>query len=402
MFPFPRKHRRQPDAPLSEETSGPAPGGLQVLKYLTRAAARSPELMHLQVHNLHQARQVFEPVETTRWNPGLPDLPLREAPYVLLMGRENVFLMAASLRRMKRALDDGASVVLPSPITHFAVSGTTSLHTMRNYETRERQILENEHRPHSLPDSQLPCALIAGDVLRRSAENPALLLSDPTWLARQNLKRPIARVGVYHSFIDYYGETREDIISYLPEHATNILEVGCGRGHTGALIQQRLNCRVTGVELNPEIAADAADRLWQVIVGDILEIGLPGSYDAVVATELLEHLTQPDAFLTKVKSVLKPGGRIVLSVPNVGHYSVVDDLLAGRWDYLPIGLLCYTHYRFFTRTSLVRWIEQAGYDTYEIIPQRTELPERFAQPPAGWDVDHDSLSTSGFWVVIYR
>ena len=47
-----------------------------------------------------------------------------------------------------------------------------------------------------------------------------------------------------------------------------------------------------------------------------------------------------------------PGGRLVLSVPNVGHWAVVEDLLAGRWDYLPIGLLCYTHYRFFTRRTL--------------------------------------------------
>ena len=44
--------------------------------------------------------------------------------------------------------------------------------------------------------------------------------------------------------------------------------------------------------------------------------------------------------------VLPPGGVVVLSVPNVGHWSVVADLLAGRWDYLPAGLVCVTHLRF--------------------------------------------------------
>lgn len=85
---------------------------------------------------------------------------------------------------------------------------------------------------------------------------------------------------------------------------------------------------------------------------DIQEIEVTGSYDVVLTTELFEHLNYPEKFLVKMDKVLKAGGRIVLSTPNVGHYSIVDDLLHGRWDYVPIGLLCYTHFCFFTYKTL--------------------------------------------------
>ena len=90
----------------------------------------------------------------------------------------------------------------------------------------------------------------------------------------------------------------------------------------------------------------------------------------------------------------------MLSVPNVGHYSVVEDLLAGRWDYLPIGLLCSTHYRFFTRRTLEDMLHSAGLHDFEIIPQSSEPPPWLGDLPDGMDIDAGSLSTHGFYVVI--
>jgi 2-polyprenyl-3-methyl-5-hydroxy-6-metoxy-1,4-benzoquinol methylase len=165
------------------------------------------------------------------------------------------------------------------------------------------------------------------------------------------------------------------------------------------LIQERLGCRVTGVERHPGVAAEAARHLWRVIVGDILTVALDGQYDAIVASELFEHLPDPDAFLLKMKPLLKPGGRIVLSVPNVGHYSVVEDLLAGRWDYLPAGLLCYTHLRFFTRRTLSDWMARLEFDG-TIVGQMTDLPERVERLAAACEGDADSLRTRGFYVIM--
>jgi hypothetical protein len=90
----------------------------------------------------------------------------------------------------------------------------------------------------------------------------------------------------------------------------------------------------------------------------------------------------------------------VLSVPNVGHHAIVEDLLGGRWDYLPVGLLCSTHYRFFTRRTLSDWITAAGFRDFEIVPQRTEAPGWIEDLPAAIQIDAESLTTQGFYVVI--
>jgi len=92
----------------------------------------------------------------------------------------------------------------------------------------------------------------------------------------------------------------------------------------------------------------------------------------------------------------------VLSVPNVGHHAIIEDLLAGRWDYLPVGLLCSTHYRFFTRRTLEDTLRAAGIENFEITPQRTEPPSWLEDLPDSFEVDPESLSTQGFYVVIRK
>ena len=80
---------------------------------------------------------------------------------------------------------------------------------------------------------------------------------------------------------------------------------------------------------------------------------------------------------------------------------MVEDLLAGRWDYVPIGLLCYTHARFFTRATLEDWIERAWEGSWHIIPQPTELPEWIEALSTILPCDRDDLGSKGFWVVLH-
>ena len=77
-----------------------------------------------------------------------------------------------------------------------------------------------------------------------------------------------------------------------------------------------------------------------------------------------------------------------------------QDLLAGRWDYLPVGLLCSTHYRFFTRRTIEDTLRAAGLTDFEIMPQRTEPPPWLDRLPGNLEIDASSLSTHGFYVVI--
>ena len=77
-----------------------------------------------------------------------------------------------------------------------------------------------------------------------------------------------------------------------------------------------------------------------------------GRFDAVLFGDVLEHLTDPGAALDRVRPWLSERGVVIASVPNVGHWAIVSDLVAGRFDYVPYSLLSGTHVRFFTRRTL--------------------------------------------------
>lgn len=301
----------------------------------------------------------------------------------------------------------------PVPLEGTSLAAEHPVYTLRGFECLEEAFL-NSPAPGATgtppwPAVLLPAAAVAalppGTPLGRCLYGPFGAAGGPA----------VEPAGLCHRFADYYGQAREDAVELLAAEgalgagggaAARVLEVGCGRGATGRLLEDRLGCLVTGVELNPVVARAAARHLHRVVAGDFLEVadGLAaeGPFDALVALELFEHLTDQDGFLELARRLLRPGGRIVLSVPNVGHYSVVEDLLAGRWDYLPIGLLCHTHYRFFTRHTLEDWLGRCGFRVFRLVPQETELPERWRRPPAaleGLEVAAESLGTKGFYVV---
>jgi SAM-dependent methyltransferase len=373
---------------------------LCIFKYLRVEDEQSPEFRYLQSVCLARAREVFTHVELRTWRTGVAE-PDRggDGGYVLLLGRENVWLTVSTLRKMKAAIDHGAGHVTPARLTDFRLDDLDPLYTARDFEQLEQRLDDERRVPRTLQASYLPVSMFSRAAFEALVARVPIsrLLTEPASLT--DISASGETVGLFHQFADYYGETRADLLPYLPPTAEDVLEVGCGRGLTGKLIQERLGCRVTGVEQHPDVAADAARHLSRVIVGNILTVELDGRYDAIVASELFEHLDDPDAFLRKMTPLLKPDGRIVLSVPNVGHYSVVEDLLAGRWDYVPAGLLCYTHLRFFTRQTLADWMARLGF-ACTIVAQTTDLPERFANLPATFACDIDSLRTRGFYVIL--
>src|SRR5690606_38420331 len=73
-----------------------------------------------------------------------------------------------------------------------------------------------------------------------------------------------------------------------------------------------------------------------------------------------------------VAPLLAEGGSVLMSVPNVAHGDVRLHLLAGEWEYRPLGLLDETHLRFFTRQSLIAMIHDAGYAVAAM--DRTTIP----------------------------
>lgn len=172
---------------------------------------------------------------------------------------------------------------------------------------------------------------------------------------------------------------RKEIVDLLDsprERAIKVLEVGCGCGCT--LLQIKNNFKdaaVYGVEINQN-AAVIAKTFAQVITGNIETEALPfqGEYfDYIILADILEHLENPWSVLDKIKYYLKPSGYILASIPNIMHFTIIRDLLKGKWTYKSAGILDRTHLRFFTFHEINEMFVSAGYNNmkYSDIRIRT-------------------------------
>ncbi|MGA2266993.1 MAG: methyltransferase domain-containing protein [Bryobacteraceae bacterium] len=83
-------------------------------------------------------------------------------------------------------------------------------------------------------------------------------------------------------------------------------------------------------------------------------------FDKIPLMDVLEHLVRPELLFEERRTLLKPGGALLISVPNVANIRVRLALLFGRFEYAARGILDRSHLRFYTRRSARRLIEQAG------------------------------------------
>lgn len=138
-----------------------------------------------------------------------------------------------------------------------------------------------------------------------------------------------------------------------------VLDVGCGFATTSARIQQ-LGNEVTGIESSMEACAVARQRISRVIEADLQSASLSETFDVILFADVLEHLAWPVGVLERYLQWLSPGGSVIISLPNVGLWSVRFAHLLGQWNYEETGVLDRTHLRFFTRRTARRLIAEAG------------------------------------------
>ncbi len=161
----------------------------------------------------------------------------------------------------------------------------------------------------------------------------------------------------------YYDDPRPDVLALIEPAGRRCLDVGCGSGALGAAMKQLGARHVAGIEPHGKAADRARERLDILVEGSVLDCRLPfmqGEFDVIVFADVLEHLADPDAALTRCLPYLGPTGRIVVSVPNMRFYLVLCRLLVDRWEYADHGVRDRTHLRIFTRRSLERMIVSHG------------------------------------------
>lgn len=164
----------------------------------------------------------------------------------------------------------------------------------------------------------------------------------------------------------YFGQERPEILSLISGADKRVLDVGCGSGILGSQIKKLFNSYVAGIEFSPLAAEEARKNLDTVIEGDIFKISLPqeeGSFDLIIFADVLEHLTDPAAALNRLSAYLNPNGRIIVSLPNVRHITVVLPLLfKGEWEYKDRGIMDKTHFRFFTKSSSIALLKECNFE----------------------------------------
>ncbi|MGI8806669.1 MAG: class I SAM-dependent methyltransferase [Acidimicrobiales bacterium] len=160
------------------------------------------------------------------------------------------------------------------------------------------------------------------------------------------------------------------VLACLPAGG-RVLDVGCGSGGLLRRLGERASYRA-GVELSASASAAAA-RVADEVVNLPVTAPLPfppASFDVVVCADVLEHLPEPATALSSVVRLCRPGGAVVISVPNIAYWQARLRLLRGVWRYEPTGLFDSGHLRFLTRETLLELVAGCGLAVETMEPAR--------------------------------
>ena len=190
-----------------------------------------------------------------------------------------------------------------------------------------------------------------------------------------------------NSLPNYYKQDRNELSEFIPIGEHHVLDVGCAAGFFGESIKKLNKASVVyGIEGLDHVAREASQRLDIVKVAnlddlifeDLLDEWNNKSFDFIVFGDVLEHLKDPWSVLKSCQCLLKPEGKVIISLPNIRHWSIVLPLIfRGKWEYTPQGILDKTHFRFFTKSSASDLIKKSGlelqYINIPIVGKRSAI-----------------------------
>lgn len=173
-----------------------------------------------------------------------------------------------------------------------------------------------------------------------------------------------------HRALAPHFRRRLRVLAQRLPHRGRLLDVGCADGYFLELARAE-GWEVAGVEVSERMAAEVTARLG-IPVATSLDTLPPVLLDAVTLWEVVEHFPEPIAELRRIRDHLRPGGLLMLSTPNAGHWQAVQE--PERWT----GYRPPAHLVLFTAESLHLALQKAG-----LVPK--EVRKTAPLPPLpGW------------------
>ncbi len=149
-------------------------------------------------------------------------------------------------------------------------------------------------------------------------------------------------------------------LARLVKPNSRVLDIGCNYGSLGQYLIDNKKCIVDGVDFNEAAIEIAKKSLRKAYVCDLEKQNindiLSDKYDFIICADVLEHLRNPGKTLLEIQDLLADSGKLLISIPNVAYIGVILDLMGGNFRYSDEGILDNTHLRFFTQTSILKYL----------------------------------------------
>lgn len=313
-------------------------------------------------------------------SPFVQSLSKFETPFLLIVTEPEIILSTAAVSSLVKCAQRRHVAVGPVfNQTRFSAQAATFsvpyLDIASFQEVAELIFLEYSGKYVDVPALDPACILFRTDFLKALySQSMSSGISDPHFHNQgRNSRAVVPGALVHRGFQRSFRSDRSDLVNHVPKGIKSVLDVGCAMGgYAKTLKALRPELSITGVELNPFMAARARIHYDEMIIRPVEEATFEAKFDLINCGDVLEHLQDPWAMLKNLHALLSPEGYLVLSVPNAGHWTIVRGLLKGDFEYVPLGLLCIAHLRWFTESSLVETLSESGF-TPEIL-ERQQLP----------------------------
>jgi SAM-dependent methyltransferase len=166
------------------------------------------------------------------------------------------------------------------------------------------------------------------------------------------------------------------------DRSVTVLDIGSGSGVMGAQLRDLGFSSLHAIEVDAEARAQTASLYSDMV--PLLSSFADRKFGLVLLLDVIEHMTRPEQFMAELLPLLIPNATILLSVPNVAHWSVRLPLLLGSFRYTERGILDKTHVRFFTRSSLRLFLKSLG--PLSIVHESVSVPPaEFVLPKLMWN-----------------